>query len=52
VDPADSFFQALDSEQLLKEHGRSLVADARELLLSMAASNRVIPAVCRASGSS
>jgi hypothetical protein len=32
VDPADSFFQALDSEQLLKEHGRSLVTDARELL--------------------
>ncbi|MFN8826264.1 MAG: hypothetical protein ACK501_14940 [Planctomycetota bacterium] len=32
MDPADSFFQALDSEQLLKEHGRSLVADARELL--------------------
>ena len=24
MDPADSFFQALDSEQLLKEHGRSL----------------------------
>ena len=32
MDPTDSFYQALDSEQLLREHGRSLVTDARELL--------------------
>jgi hypothetical protein len=32
VDPLDGFFQALDSEQLLKEHGPSLAAEARELL--------------------
>jgi len=32
VDPLDGFYQALDSEQLLKEHGPILVAEGRELL--------------------
>lgn len=32
MDPTDGFYQALDSEQLLKEHGPSLVADARRML--------------------
>lgn len=32
MDPIDGFYQALDSEQLLKEHGPSLVADARDVL--------------------
>ncbi len=32
MDPIDSFFQQLDSEQLLKAHGPSLVRDAREVL--------------------
>lgn len=32
MDPTDGFYQALDSEQLLKEHGPSLVADARKML--------------------
>ena len=32
MDPIDGFYQALDSEQLLKEHGPSLVAEAREML--------------------
>lgn len=32
MDQLDGFYQALDSEQLLKEHGQSLVAEARALL--------------------
>lgn len=32
MDPADSFFQELDSESLLDQHGPSLVADAKEVL--------------------
>lgn len=32
MDPLDSFYQALDSERLLKEHAPSLLADAREVL--------------------
>ena len=30
--PMDSFYQHLDSEQLLNEHGKSLVAEARGML--------------------
>ena len=32
MDENDVFFQQLDSEDLLKQHGPSLVADAREIL--------------------
>ncbi len=32
MDPTEGFYQALDSEQLLREHGPSLVTDAREML--------------------
>ena len=32
MDPLYSFYQALDSERLLKEHAPSLLADAREVL--------------------
>jgi hypothetical protein len=31
-DPLDSFYQQLDSEQLLQQHGKDLLAEARELL--------------------
>jgi len=32
MDPSESFYQELDSEQLLKKHGQELVVDAREAL--------------------
>lgn len=32
MDELDGFYEAMDSERLLKEHGPSLVADAREVL--------------------
>ena len=32
MDPTDGFYQALDSERLLKEHGPGLVAEARAVL--------------------
>ncbi len=32
MDPIDGFYQALDSERLLNEHGPSLVAEARQIL--------------------
>jgi hypothetical protein len=32
MDPLDAFYQQLDSEQLLKTHGQTLVDDAREAL--------------------
>lgn len=32
MDPTDSFYQQLDSEELLQHHGPDLVADAREIL--------------------
>ncbi|MBL8755346.1 MAG: hypothetical protein JNK15_18750 [Planctomycetes bacterium] len=32
MDPIDAFYQHLDSEQLLRTHGASLLADAREAL--------------------
>jgi hypothetical protein len=32
MDPIDGFYQALDSEQLLKRHGPELRADAQEIL--------------------
>lgn len=32
MDPFDGFYQSLDSEQLLKQHGPELLADAREIL--------------------
>src|SRR5436189_1801988 len=32
MDPLDAFYQHLDSEQLLKEHGPALLADTREIL--------------------
>ena len=32
MDPLDSFYQALDSERLLKERAPNLLADAREVL--------------------
>lgn len=32
MDDNDAFFQQLDSESLLQQHGHSLVADAREIL--------------------
>jgi hypothetical protein len=32
MDPLDAFYQHLDSEHLLKEHGDSLVAEARSIL--------------------
>jgi hypothetical protein len=32
MDPIDGFYQALDSEQLLRKHGPELRADAREIL--------------------
>ena len=33
MDPLDAFYQHLDSEQLLKEHGPALLADTREILV-------------------
>ena len=32
MDPLDGFYQQLDSERLLKQHGPELLADAREVL--------------------
>jgi hypothetical protein len=32
MEPADAFYQELDSEDLLNKHGPSLVADAKEIL--------------------
>jgi hypothetical protein len=32
MDPLDGFYQALDSEQLLRRHGPELRADAREII--------------------
>jgi hypothetical protein len=32
MDPIDNFYQALDSEQVLKRHGPGLLAEARRLL--------------------
>lgn len=32
MDPLDSFYQQLDSEQLLRRHGAELVADAKQVL--------------------
>jgi hypothetical protein len=32
MDPIDGFYQALDSEQLLLQHGPGLRQDAREIL--------------------
>ena len=32
MDPLDAFYQHLDSENLLKQHGQDLVNDAREIL--------------------
>ncbi len=37
MEPIDAFFQELDSERLLQQHGQALVDDARQLLADQAA---------------